>query len=233
MSSVGVQIFNDQGIELVNTNDPMLVVLDYRLDVYFPNGGFGSVLVPYSGWPESPTVLIRPRAGAWYGWFRLEREGDNVRIWLDTRLVGVSSISPFDVAVACSPRAAAVRPSQGYGLETFGPDGQLLFSSAFRFPRIRQIAQVPGPNLQVAGSTTSAAITYGADTMPWVIARDAMQSVAFASSEPSTASAVGFYFSVNASRTAISVRADDTTNNRNNQYWGRFLRFPLCIIQGI
>lgn len=232
MSNAGVQLFNEQGIELLNTNDPMLIVMDHRLDVVF-GSGLGSILLPYSGWPESPTILIRPRAGAWYGYFMIQREGNNVRVWLDTRLIGISPITPFDIAVACTPKASGMQPSQGYGLETFGPTGELLFSSAFRFPRIRQIARVPGPNLQVAGSTTSAAITYGADSMPWVIARDATQSVAFSGGAASIPSAVGFYFSVNAARTSISVRADDTTNNSNNQYWGRFLRFPLCIIQGI
>lgn len=223
----GIEIYNTSGDLLISSNEPNIYVHTYLPNLTMPTG-VDPVVIPYAGWPETPTLLLRPRAGLWYGWTHIRRSGNNLLLYISN----LGTRGTFDLALASTAKSVTNNGDEGFGLQIFDANGELNFSSSRKYPRVKQIAAVPGPNLTVANSTTSAAITTTFDDMPWVIFRDATQAVPFSVNE--SASSVGFYFSVNTAKTAISVRGSDTiASNSGNQYWGRNLYFPLCQIPGI
>lgn len=220
----GIQFFNDAGIETVNSNDSTMVVV--------ASGNKGTIVsrLPWSAWPEPPTIFIRPTPGIWLGGFSMNKGADNTVI-MGAQGYGLGQ--GFDWVACCSSsNPAAQKPTTNFGLETFDANGKLMFSSNQRFVRVKTIASVLGPYTSYTGTIISQSVPISGFTeMPWVNIRDACVSYPIDHGEYGSWPEA-FLFTINASFSVLTVTLGDTYMNNYNQYYNKYMRFPLGFIDG-
>lgn len=213
--SAGFQVFNENGEEILNTNDPMLVVVA-------TGNSTGQVLsIPWPYWPEPPTLFIQPQAESWCGGLLIFRnpQSGNAEIYC----AGV-----FKYALCVSSYRAPIVQSANYGLETYDEQGRLIFSSNYSFARILKIASVPGPYTDYRGNIVRQSTPIsGFTTMPWVIMNNASLTL------PTEISSVEFLVKINSGLTTLTVTLGDSIMESYNQYYLKNMYFPLANIAGI
>lgn len=213
--SAGFQVFNENGEEILNTNDPMLVV------VATGNSTGQMLSIPWPYWPEPPTLFIQPQAESWCGGLLIFRnpQSGNAEIYC----AGV-----FKYALCVSSYRAPIVQSARFGIETYSENGRLIFSSNYSFARIRTIVGVAGPYTDSRGVLRPQSAAFSGFTiMPWVIMNNACLSF------PTEMSSVEYLMKINAGMTTLTVTMGDTLFNSYNQYYGKTMYFPLATIAGI
>lgn len=226
----GLQIFNDQGIEIINSNDPMPFVFAKGTVLSQPDNSYRGwqQIVNYSGWPEPPVVLIRPRSSSnYYGGFR-------IRYISPTQFAFTVGGTTFDwVACASARSAGLVPPANGYGIEVYDENGNLTFSSAMQFPRIITIQAIKAPYTTSGGSLVNTSATIGANftSMPWLNLADVKTSLPFPANVDG-ASYEAFSVNVSADFKTLRARLSDTLVAQYNQYQNSNMHIPMCVIPG-
>lgn len=232
--TVGYQVFNADGIEIINSNDPMLfVIANGSSPAKSWNDIISLVTFSYSGWPEPPIVLIRPRPGIYYGNFSLKYlSANSAGIFLDTGNQSSLSFPAFDWAVCTSSRSGLINPAARYGLEVYDENGKLTFSSSMRFARIIKIQSIKGPYSTTGSPINQSSALSGFSEMPWVMMRDAGTTLPFPANGDGAVS-ISFSFSINAALSLFSARLDDSVAPQYNQFQNGNMYFPLCLIPGL
>lgn len=149
------QVKNEQDIEILNDLDSLFIV------VYKGTQADFSTEKAWKAWPECPTVFIRPAAGSWCGGFSLYRKRNGT--------VQMYCEGTFEYVVCCSAKAWGLSPDNKFGLETFDANGQIVFSTNYRFARITKIQSIPGPVVTTGGTIIQGvAAMSGWSVMPWI-----------------------------------------------------------------
>lgn len=219
--SAGYQVFNANGIEIINSNDPMLFVLANGTNA---PGVFGTS-IPYSGWPEPPILLIRPRPGVWLGGFTLRYTSAN-SAYLEVGDQG------YDWALCVSSKSGLIQPIGKSGLEVYDATGKITFSSNIPFARIVNILTIKGPYSTTGAPINTSASIVGFSQMPWIMMRDAGTSFPFPSNGDG-ATFEQFLISVNSNFTIMSARLTDSLAAQYNPFQNGNMYFPLCLIPGL
>lgn len=233
--SAGLQVFNKEGVEIINTNDPNLVVISRGTMAAWAGGGIPApeVTVSYQGWPEAPFFLIRPRPGLWYGAATMfKRSNNTVSLSLSSGNMNTFARAEFDWALCCSPKASKVEPVSNFGLEVFDDNGDLIFSSNNLYPRIINIQRIKGPYSLTGGPINqSVTIDKVFTEMPWVNIRDACLSYPHPAG-PDGSYSEEFSIMISSDFKTLSARISDSLSPEYNQYQNGYMYYPLCIIPG-
>lgn len=213
------QIYNKEGIEVLNDKDPMMLV------VYSGTQDTLSIPKVWAAWPEPPTVFIRPKPDVWCGAFNMfRRANDNIQVYCG---------GEFDYVICCSPTSWFPGGVRTFGLETFNEDGSLLFSTNSRFARITTITRIPGPDTSgqpgVGQPITSAALT-GWTSMPWFNVGQAAYTAQLAQEDYSWQ--LAYLVTINAALTQMRMTISDNIGRNLNPLYGRYAYFPMGFIEG-
>lgn len=228
--STGFQVFNEQGIEIVNSSDPMPFVwasgtVDGSVET--------TVVLNYPGWPETPVVWIRPRAGNFYS-FNMYRYSDGTLRFgaFNTSQNGLNYRVPYDWAVTASASAIGYGGGggDGYGIEVFDAQGRVTFSSTKRFARITHIQTIKAPYYP-GGMTTTAGISYPFSEMPWLQMNMACSTLPAPAGE--YAISESFSVSVSSDFRTLTSKLSDTIVEQYNQFQNSNIYFPMALIPGL
>lgn len=216
----GMQVLNEAGVELVNTSDPILLVVERGNETTMPAGG-----IPWRAWPACPIVFVRPRAPeTWVGGFLLNR--------FNNGNVFISCSGKYEYVICTSASNYGIGSIGTSGLEVYDDNRKLLFSSNYQFARIKQILKVAGPYTTDRGVLVQQSAAFaGFSKMPWIGIRDATWSLPYPAGD-GAASEI-FTVKINSAFNVLTTTLSDTLNNNYNQYSSSFMYYPLAEIGGI
>lgn len=221
----GLQVFNQTGTLIIDTNESVLNVVHQGIMSYNSSDGRWYEFT-YTGWPEPPTILVKPNPGEWVGGMICYRHSTN-----RCRVSMVAYNRPI-IACTTSPNSIPIMTGDKFGIETFDANGNLTFSSNRLFPRILQIPYVSGPYGSIGSSTFIRTTNITRLTeMPWIIATDAGVSYSYPVGE--SVSATGFIVRVTENLQQLQVSMGDQINLQYNPNYNKIMRFPLCTVPGL
>lgn len=212
------QVNNEQNIEIINDSDPLFIV------VYKGTQADFSVEKSWKAWPECPTVFIRPVAGSWCGGFSLYRKRNGT--------VQMYCGGNFEYVVCCSARAWGLSPDNKFGLETFDANGQIVFSTNYRFARITTIVPIAGPVVTTGGTIVQGvAALSGWTSMPWINPSMASLTGAIVAGGGDLSYQESYLIQINSALNQMRITIGDTIQN-GNYLAGKTAYFPMGFISG-